>query len=185
MPSRARTTLSARYRRTPMTSEGPLRSRPGDAASTGWRVVHAKGTTTELRRPRLVSGRGLLLVFPIIFAIACAGWLFGAPFVMPLGALCLLVAMLWPLPEERLSVTARHVRWKDRALGSRFRASLDDTRLVTRSAGAERALLLTDGRTEQLLAMAAPEDVDALVELLHDALSRARQESARGPGHSE
>jgi hypothetical protein len=104
---------------------------------------------------------------------------------MPLGALGLIVAMLWPLPEERLSVTARHVRWKDRVFGSRFRASLGNTRLVTRSAGRERALLLTDVRTEQLLAMAAPEDVEAFIELLHAALTRARQESARAPGHSE
>lgn len=163
-----------------MTSEGPLRSRPGDAASTGWRVVYAEGTTTELRRPRLVSGRGLLLVFPIMFAIACAAWLLGFQLALPLGPLALLVVMVWPLSEERLSVTAQHVRWKDRVLGSRFRASLGNTRLVARSAGPERALLLTDGHTEQLLAMAAPEDADALIELLHDALSRARQESGRG-----
>lgn len=137
-------------------------------------MVSREGTATELRRRRIVSGVGLLFVFPIAFALALAAWAVGVRFALPIGGLVALVVLVWPLPHERIRITARRVVWRERLLGARFRAAPSATRIVTRTAGAERALLLSDGTTEHLVVLGPPEDVEALTDVLHEALARAR-----------
>ncbi len=160
-----------------MSAGGPLRRRRGDAERTGFRVVRSDAVETVLSRRRTTSGAGLLLLVPAAIAFAVLSGACGLRVTLPgLIPLLVIIVPLWPLPYERLHIDRERVTWKDRVLGDRFRAPLGDTRVVTRTAGAEKAIVLASRRGEQLLAMGAPEDVDALVSVLHDALTRARGE---------
>jgi hypothetical protein len=150
-----------------------MRSPPGDANATGWRIRSESPRVTVLTRRRLVSGAGLLWLPVLVAAIAILGAALDPPVAVPCGPTLFILVMLWPLPVERIRISEKRVAWKDRLLGHRFRTPLHRARVVVRTVGNERAIVLTDGGTEQLVALGPAEDVEALVEELHAALARA------------
>lgn len=158
---------------------GPLREPPGESERTGWRRTRTDGATTHYRRPRVTSGKGLLLLFPAVMVVTCLGSMAGLRLVVPILVLIPIVVMQWPLAEERLRVGPKKVVFKDRLLGPRLSCRLGVARLVKTRMESESAVLLTDGRAHHLLATGTSHDVDALVTDLDEALARARQARAR------
>lgn len=146
----------------------------GSLEKTVWRIVRSEGATTVLRRRGVSRVGALLWVVPLVVGVGfVVSWL-GLRVVIPTLPLALVVLMLWPLRNERLRITQDRVTWKDRLFGHRITVRPEEVRLVARPAGPEKALMLGDRRSEQLLATGAAEDVDALTHCLHDALQRAR-----------
>lgn len=159
-----------------MAYEGPLRTATGDARGAGWRRVAKEGRRTRFERPGVRGGARLLWVFPLAILTSVVAALFGVrPVALSSWVLLFLVMGAWPRRRERLDIDPRRVVWRDRMIGARVRCRPEQIGFSLRSIQDEAALVVVARQSEHLLASGTTEDVQALLEELHEAIERARQ----------